>query len=56
MHKIHVRHFHAFCYKWVANLNLSFLVAKAMIGTQLVIQFRAHKQKINKSVAPERHS
>lgn len=35
-HKIHIIHSYAFGYKWVANLNLSFLVAKAMIEHKLL--------------------
>lgn len=52
IHKSYVIHFHVFCYRLGANLNLSFLVTKAMIGTQFVIQFCAHKKKKKKPVPP----
>lgn len=56
IYKIQVIYFQAFCYKWVTNLNLSFLLVKAMIGTQFVTQFCAHKKQTNMPIAPGRHS
>lgn len=43
-------YFHAFLLQVRAHWNLSFLVAKVMIGTQFVTQLCAHRKNINQQL------